>query len=91
MLSKQSSEGLTNQSINFELHDDDLQFVQEKYKSIFQRKLHCIYAHDLDGNFLEANEAALDLLGYSRQEILSVNFADLIEKDQCKSSAFQRI
>ena len=82
MLSKQTGENLKKQSFNFELHGDDLQFVLEKYKSIFQRKLHCIYAHDLEGNFLEANEAAFELLGYSRQEILAVNFADLIDADQ---------
>ena len=82
MLSKQSREDLKDQNISVELYADDLLFVREKYKSIFQRKLHCIYAHDLEGQFLEANEATLKLLGYTRHEILAVNFVDLIEKDQ---------
>jgi len=71
-----------NQRFDSEVNGDDLQFVREKYKSIFERKLHCIYTHDFEGNFLEANDAALKLLGYSRQEMLLLNFAALIEEDQ---------
>ena len=82
MHSKQADEGLQNQSVDSEVSGDDLQLILEKYQSIFERKLHCIYMHDLDGNFLEANDAALKLLGYSREEMLSLNFAALVEEDQ---------
>lgn len=61
---------------------DDLTFFRNTYKSLFERKLHCIYAHDLDGNFLEANDAALKLLGYNREELFSLNFANLIDDGQ---------
>lgn len=61
MLSKQTGNDLKNQRFDSEVNGYDLQFVQEKYKSIFERKLHCIYAHDFEGNFLEANDAALKL------------------------------
>jgi PAS domain S-box-containing protein len=44
--------------------------------------LHCIYTHDLEGNFLEANDAALKILGYSREELLSLNFSALIVEDK---------
>jgi PAS domain S-box-containing protein len=82
MRSIQVGEGLQNQTVDSEASGEDLQLVQEKYKSILERKLHCIYMHDLDGNFLEANDAALKLLGYSREEMYSLNFAALIEEDQ---------
>jgi PAS domain S-box-containing protein len=81
MISKEHIEGLKEQSFDSEVYGDELQCVQEKYKSIFERRLHCIYTHDLEGNFLEANDAALKLLGYSREELLSLNFSALIEED----------
>ena len=82
MISKRSAEELKAQSIDSEVGGDDLQFVREKYKSIFESRLHCIYAHDLAGNFLEANDAALKLLGYRREELLLLNLSELIEEDK---------
>ncbi|UCG06886.1 MAG: PAS domain S-box protein [Desulfobacterales bacterium] len=61
---------------------DEQQKDQEKYRAIFDRNLHCIFVHDFEGNFLDANEAFLNLLDYRRQEISSINFATLIDEDQ---------
>ena len=60
-----------------EMHQD-----QEKFRALFSRSLHCTYIHDLEGNFLDANDAALDLLGYDKEEALSLNFASLIDHEQ---------
>ena len=38
--------------------------------------------HDLAGNFLDANDAALSLMGYSREEIPELNLSSLIDADQ---------
>jgi two-component system cell cycle sensor histidine kinase/response regulator CckA len=54
----------------------------EKLKALFDRNLHCIYVHDFEGNFLDANDASLKLLGYKREDIPSINFATLIGDDQ---------
>ena len=40
------------------------------------------YINDLGGNFLDANAAALELLGYSKEEIHSLNFASLLSEEQ---------
>jgi len=56
--------------------------TQEKFKALYDRRLLCIYAHDFQGNFLDANMAALNLLGFRREEIHSLNFASLIDDDQ---------
>ena len=55
---------------------------QEKFKSLFDRNLHCIFISDFEGNFLDANAAALNLLGYSREELPSINFASLMDENQ---------
>jgi PAS domain S-box-containing protein len=41
-----------------------------------------MYIHDLEGRFLDANNTALDLLGYTKEEITSLTFSSLLEEDQ---------
>jgi len=62
--------------------EEALQESRERYKALFDRSLYCVYIHDFNGNFLDANKAALDLLGYSKEEIPSMSFSSLIEEDQ---------
>ena len=53
-----------------------------RYSALSDLKLNCIYIHDMAGNFIDANDAALSLLGYTREEIPSINIASLIEENQ---------
>jgi len=55
--------------------------TQERYSALFNRSLFAVYLHDFAGNFLDANKAALDLLGYSREESRSLNFASLLSEE----------
>lgn len=54
---------------------------EEKYKELFECSLDCIYLHDFEGNFIDANPAAIDLLGYTKEEITSLNFASFLKED----------
>jgi PAS domain S-box-containing protein len=56
--------------------------IQDRYRALFDRSNYCVYVHDLSGNFLEANEAALNLVGYGKEDIHSMNFGGLLDKDQ---------
>jgi PAS domain S-box-containing protein/putative nucleotidyltransferase with HDIG domain len=56
--------------------------LDERYRALFERSLDAVYVHDLAGNFLDANPAALKLLGYSAEEIPDLNFASLLSEDQ---------
>jgi PAS domain S-box-containing protein len=55
---------------------------EEKYKAIFDRSLHSVFVHDLEGVFTDANKAAQELLGYRKGEVGKLNFADLLDADQ---------
>ena len=55
--------------------------IEEKYKDLFDYSLDLIYVSDLRGKFLDANDIALEILGYNREEIPNISFLDLIEKD----------
>jgi PAS domain S-box-containing protein len=59
-------------------------------KALFDRTLYCIYVHDFEGRFLDANDAALNLLGYTREELPSINISSLLGEDQLPT-AFKAI
>ena len=46
---------------------------EEKFKTIFDNAKDAIYIHDFKGNFLEVNETAFKLLGYSKEELLNMS------------------
>ena len=62
--------------------EEALRESEARYKAIYDRSINCVFVHDFQGNFLDANDAALTLLGYQRHEIESVNFIDIIEESQ---------
>ncbi len=70
--------------------EQKLRESDERYKALFERSLEYIYINDLSGNFLEINDAALKALGYSREEIITMNYADLLSEDQL-TSAFESL
>lgn len=62
--------------------EEALREAKERYSALFDRSLVCIYLHDFEGNFLDANQASLELVGYTREEMLSLNFASLLGEEQ---------
>ena len=79
---KPSYEDLEKENFRLKQTVAELRGDQLKYRAIYAHRFNCIYIHDLEGNFLDANDAALKLLGYEREEISSLNFSSLITKDQ---------
>jgi two-component system NtrC family sensor kinase len=55
---------------------------EERYRALFDHSLDCVYVHDFAGNFLDANETALKLFGYEKEDIPHLNFASLLSEDQ---------
>jgi PAS domain S-box-containing protein len=62
--------------------EDKLKNIEERYNSLFNRSMDCLYIHDFKGNFLDANPAALKLFGYKKEELKNINFAKLLSKRQ---------
>ncbi|MFX0030784.1 MAG: PAS domain S-box protein, partial [Candidatus Hermodarchaeota archaeon] len=56
--------------------------IEEKYKDLFEYSLDMIYVNDLKGNFLDANDIALERLGYKREDIPNLSFIDLVNKEE---------
>lgn len=55
---------------------------ERRYQALFDRSLDAVFINDFDGNFLDANDAALNMLGYSRNEIPSLNFLSFLDEEQ---------
>ncbi len=70
--------------------EEILREKEERYRSMFDSPFNLIYICDFKGNFIDANQAALDLLGYEKEDIKSLSFSDLIDKKQI-FSAFKRM
>jgi two-component system cell cycle sensor histidine kinase/response regulator CckA len=62
--------------------EEALRVGEERYRALFDASLDCVYVHDFEGRFLDANPAALDLLGYGHEEILSLPFNSLLDEGQ---------
>jgi PAS domain S-box-containing protein len=73
---------------------------EERYKALFERSLYCVFVHDFEGRFLDANDAALNLLGYKRKDVSSLSLSSFLDKeqmplalktmDEIKKSGYQR-
>lgn len=53
---------------------------EERYNALYNRSNDFVYIHDLEGNFLDANQATLSMFGFTEEEIPTLNFLSLIEE-----------
>ena len=79
---RQQNAELEKSGIKHKQAKELLQENQGRYKAFFDHSLCCICMHDLEGRFLDANKAALNLLGYTKKELLALSLFSLIEEDQ---------
>jgi PAS domain S-box-containing protein len=58
--------------------EDALRESESRYRALFNSRTQLIYLHDAQGRFIDANDRALELLGYGREEIGRVTFGDIM-------------
>ncbi len=57
---------------------------EEKYRALMDYSGDAIFLADINGKIIECNKKAVDILGYSQDEILKVNFVDLHPPEESK-------
>lgn len=62
----------------FTAKKESLRRSELKYRGLFEKNQGIISIHDIEGNFLDVNEAGLKASGYSREELMNCNLYDLI-------------
>jgi PAS domain S-box-containing protein len=66
---------------------------EERFRAIFEGSRDGIFIIDEEGRFIEVNQAACDLTGYTREELFNLKITDLYEKtdEEAYFNLFQRI
>ena len=59
-------------------------FEMEKYKSLINNIKECYFEVDLKGNFTYFNDSLQKLTGYSRDELIGLNYRYLAEEENRK-------
>jgi PAS domain S-box-containing protein len=55
---------------------------ETRYREIFDNANDIIYTHDLKGNFTSLNQTGELLTGYSKSEVIKLNFAEVVVPEQ---------
>ncbi len=67
-----------NEQIKLKKARDALMESETKYRTLFEKNKNPIIVFDEDGNFKDSNEAAIEFMEVSRDELLSKNLSDFI-------------
>ncbi len=55
--------------------------LERKFEAVFEGALDAIFIEDLNGNILDVNKAACELLGYSKDELTKMNVAQIVPEE----------
>jgi len=66
---------ITSQS---NLREEAVREAKTRYKAIFDNRLEMVYVNDEQGVLLDANDYALERLGYTRDDLGKVRFQDIV-------------
>ncbi|MBK5114761.1 MAG: PAS domain S-box protein [Candidatus Heimdallarchaeota archaeon] len=73
--------------------EQELREIAEQYSNLFHNSNDAVFLHDLQGNILNVNKRTLEIFGYSKEEILSMNLLDFASNESRESTktAFKEI
>jgi len=58
--------------------EEALQESEERYRTLFESASDALFIHDRNGKILDVNRAAVERLGYSREELLAICLTDIV-------------
>ncbi len=60
--------------------EERLEKSEMKYRTLIKQSADGLFLHDLEGNIVEVNDAAIKLTGYGEEELLTLNVFDIHRK-----------
>ncbi len=64
------------------LADQALRESEERYRTLVEASMDAIYLESLEGEVLDCNEAACEMLGYRKDELIGMSITDLMPEDK---------
>ena len=64
------------------LAEQALRESEERYRTLVEASMDAIYLESLEGEVLDCNEAACEMLGYGKDELIGLNVSDLLPEDK---------
>ena len=64
---------------------------EERFRSLFEQSMDAIYVAAPDGRILEANQAWMDLFGYTREDLTTLKAVDVYAEPGARDASLQRI
>lgn len=71
-------QGIARDVTERRLAEETIREREEQYRDLFENANDLIYTHDLQGNFTSLNRAGEIITGYSREEALKMNIAEVV-------------
>ncbi len=62
---------------------------EERYRSLIEQASDAIYVNNAKGDFTQVNDSMCKMVGYSREELLTMNVRDLLSADLLKLNPLQ--
>jgi PAS domain S-box-containing protein len=59
---------------------------EKRYRELFENANDLVYTHDLQGNFTSLNKAGERITGYTREEAMSMNIAQVVVPEQLEKA-----
>jgi PAS domain S-box-containing protein len=59
-------------------YEESLRASRDQYRSLLEQAADGIFIIDLNGNYLDGNLKGLEMLGYTREELLQMNASDIV-------------
>lgn len=84
--------GVNQDVTDRKLAEESLRESEKRYRELFENSTDFVYTLDLRGNFTDVNKAAEDLTGYTKGELIGMNYIDYTPESTHKaiSEAFSR-